>query len=219
MATTVNYSSLFQDVVNTLERGGSAVTDQTVHDQIPRLINAAERKIMQTLKLLGTLEVLVDPTGFSAGVSVLAKPDRWRATASIFYGGGTGNNTRIPVLPRSYEFCRSYWPDDTQTDAPLFYADYSYQAILIAPTPDATYPIEWNAYMQPQYLDQNNQNNFWSEYTPNLLYYSVLLEASPFLKDDSRIPTWQGLRDFELQTLVPQDLQRIMDRTAQRDRP
>ena len=58
MATNVNYTSLFNDVTNYIERGGSDVTDQTVFNQIPRLINAAERKIMQALKLQGTIEVL-----------------------------------------------------------------------------------------------------------------------------------------------------------------
>ncbi len=219
MATDVTYSSLVADVTNYIERGGSAVTDETVYNQIPRLINAAERKIMQALKLQGTIEILVDATGFTSGTSVIAKPDRWRQTVSFWYGSGTSSNSRTLLLPRSYDYLRNYWPDDSVTGAPAYYADYDYQHFLIAPTPDATYPIELLAYMQPEYLDETNQQNFFSNYTPNMLLYGTLLEAAPFLKDDERIQTWQGLWGFEAQTLGAQDLQRILDRTSKRDRP
>lgn len=219
MATYVNYTSLVSDVQNYLERGGSSLTDPVVFNQIPRLINAAERKIIQFLKLLGQLEVLVDPTGLSINTPVIAKPDRWRQTVSINYGSGLTSNYRNPLLPRSYEFCRGYWPDDSisnTSNPPLFYADYDLQHWLIAPTPPQTYPAEFLCYMQPVLLDATNQNNFFTEYTPNLLLYGALLEASPFLKDDPRIATWQAYWDRESQSLNGQDLQRILDREASR---
>ena len=219
MATNVTFDTLTQDVQNYLERGGSATTDETVFEQIPRLINAAERKIMQTLKLQGTIETLANNTGLTAGVSIISKPDRWRQTISMWYGTGTNQNSRTSLFPRSYDYCRTYWPDDSLRAAPEFYADRDYQHWLIAPTPDATYPIEVLAYMQPQYLDATNQTNFFSNYTPNMLLYGTLLEAAPFLKNDDRLPTWEGLWQFEAQTLTGQDLQKILDRTTQRDRP
>lgn len=228
MATYVNYTSLVADVTNYIERGASLVTDATVYNQIPRLINAAERKLIQMLKLLGQNTVLVNPTGISAGVSVLTKPDRWRQTISMNYGGGSDKNVRVPIYPRSYEYCRAFWPDDSQTsswqtldasDRPTlqpFYADYDLQHWLLAPTPTETLPLEVQAYLQPPLLDQNNQNNFFTQYTPNALLYGALLEATPFLKGDERISVWQGYYDKELSSLSGQDLQRILDRAAER---
>jgi hypothetical protein len=223
MPTTVNFSSLVADMQNYLERGGSVVTDPTVFNQLPRLINAAERKLAQMLKLLGQWEVLVDaPAGLQAGNAVVMKPDRWRATISINYGTGASQNTRVQLFPRSYEYCRNYWPDSTATDPlnpPAFYSDYSYQAWLIAPTPDQDYPAEFNCYMQPPLLDATNQENFFSNYTPNALLYGALIEAEPFLKEDPRLPVWKDLWQMELQSLGSQDLQRILDRTSERNRP
>ena len=214
MATNVTYTTLIQDLQNYLERGGSSVTDQTVYNQLPRLLNAAERKLAQDLKLLGQIEPLVST--FQAGVPVIQKPDRWRQTVSFNFGSGAQMNSRTPIYPRSYEYCRAYWPDDTQTSAPKFYADYGYSNWLISPTPDQNYPFEVQAYMQPQLLDANNQNNFWTVYCPNALLYGALLEATPFLKNDERIPVWQQMWAGELQALMQQDLQRILDRSAQR---
>lgn len=216
MATSVNYSTLFDDVTNYLERGGSNVTDMTVFNQIPRLINAAERKIMQFLKLQGSQETLTDPTGLGIGQSVIPKPDRWRVTVSMNFGTGDSGNVRTPLFPRSYEYCRAYWPDSTQRGVPQFYADYGYSHWLIVPTPIQDYPLEANCYMQPQLLDSVNQTNFLSDYCGNMLLYGTLLEAAPFLKNDERIAVWQGYWDRELASLGSQDLQKLLDRAAQR---
>jgi hypothetical protein len=160
----------------------------------------------------------VPPAGLQAGNAVVAKPDRWRATVSMNYGTGATQNTRTPLFPRSLEYCYAYWPDRTVTNSanpPEFYADYDLQHWLVAPTPDQAYPFEAIIYCQPPLLDETNQSNFWSEYTPNLLLYSALLQATPFLKDDPRIPVWQQMQQMELASLQGQDLGRILDRAAQ----
>jgi hypothetical protein len=219
MATNVTYTSLFADVVNYLERGGSVASDETARAQIPRAINQAERRIMNALDLLGERTVLIDREGFVAGVSVIPKPDRWRVTAGIWYGGGASSNARRALFPRSYDWCRAYWPDDSVQGTPEFYADYDLGNWLIAPTPDATYPVELIAYMQPQLLDASNQENFLTIYCGPLLLYTTLLEMTPFLKNDERIPLWQRYADIELGNLNGQDLRRIMDNTTERTRP
>lgn len=218
MATYVTYDTLISDLQTYLERGNS-VTDSQVYNQLPRLINAAERKIVQFMKLQGSLEVLVDPAGLPINSPVITKPDRWRQTVSMNYGTGTTNNSRAPIRPRSYEYLRFYWPDDSQVGPPVFYADYDLLHWVVAPTPDQTYPLEVLCYMQPPLLDSTNQSNFFSEYTPNLLLYGALLEATPFLKDDPRIQLWQAYWDREMQSLDKQDLQKILDRAAMRKLP
>ena len=225
MPTTVNFSSLLNDMTVYLERGGSAATDPTVFNQLPRLINAAERDCAQLLKLLGQKESLVGnpPSGgFQQGVAVVTKPDRWRSTVSINYGTGVGNAQRVFLYPRSYEYCTAYWPNRasyTSTQPPEFYADYDLDHWLISPTPDQAYPFEAMLYMQPPLLDNSNQSNFWTEYTPNLLLYSALLQATPFIKNDERIPVWQQMQQTQFASLNSQDLQRILDQSAQRSAP
>ena len=224
MATNVTYSSLFSDIQVYLERGGSATTDPTVYNQIPRLINAAERDCAEFLKILGQIEPLVSlpPAGFQLGNAIVPKPDRWRATVSMNYGTGTGNQIKTQLYPRALEYVSAYWPNRSAYDSnnpPQFYAEYDYQHWLIGPTPDQAYPFEVICYMQPPLLDSSNQSNFWTQYTPNLLLYGALLQATPFLKDDPRIPVWQSDFDRHLASLNGQDLQRILDRAAQRKAP
>jgi hypothetical protein len=210
--TAMTYNSLRADMVAYLERGSSV--DTTVYDQLPKLINSAERRISREAKVLGFKVPIVGT--LQAGVAVVPKPDRWRGTASMNFGTGVGNETRKPILPRSYEYCRNYWPTDSETGVPRFYADYDYSNWLIAPTPDADYPFEVQIYQLGALLDDTQQTNWLTVYAPDVLLYAALLEATPFLKNDERIPVWQGLYDRSLAALNAEDQMRVADQSTVR---
>jgi hypothetical protein len=215
MPQAMTFTSLQNDVRSYLERGASSVTDPLVFAQIPSLINFAERRISRDLKIQGFQVAVV--TTLQAGVAVLAKPDRWRDTISMNIGTGTGNNTRQQLFTRGYEYVRSYWPDETQVAEPVFYADYNYTNWIIAPTPDEAYPIEILYYELPVLLDENTQTNWLTQYAPNLLLYATLLEATPFLKNDERIPVWQSMYASAAQALQGEDMSKVLDRGAVRN--
>lgn len=207
MSYAMNYSSLLVDMRRYLERGFTLESDQLVYEQLPRLVTLAERRIARELKLLGFLRAVQTP--LQVGVAVYLKPDRWRDTVSMTVDGQ-------PLQGRSYEYCRGYWPDEAETGAPQFYADYDYQHWLITPTPAAAQTLEVLYYEQPALLGDDNQQNWLTEYAPDLLLYAALLEAAPFLKNDERIQTWQAMYDRAAQALNGENLKRVTDRAAQR---
>jgi hypothetical protein len=215
MPQAMTFTSLQNDVRSYLERGASSVTDPLVFAQIPSLINFAERRISRDLKIQGFQVAVV--TNLQAGVAVIAKPDRWRDTISMNIGTGTGYNTRVQIFGRAYEYVRSYWPNDTQVAQPVFYADYNYTNWIVAPTPDVAYPIEILYYELPVLLDENTQTNWLTQYAPNLLLYATLLEATPFLKNDERIPVWQSMYASAAQALQGEDMSKVLDRGAVRN--
>jgi len=214
MATAMTFTTLQQDVQRYLERGDTLASDPIVFEQIPRLINLAERRIARELKVEGFINVVTGT--LSAGQSVYPKPDRWRDTVSINIGTGTTLNTRKILFSRVYEYLRSYWPDALETDTPIFYSDYDYSHWLLAPTPDAAYPFEILYYELPPLLDDTVQTNWITEYAPQLLLYGTLVEATPFLKNDERIPVWQSMYDRAAAMLNGEDLAKILDRSAVR---
>lgn len=214
MATTVTFATLKDDVRRYLERGATLATDPVVYEQIPRLINLAERNIATELKVQGEINVVT--TAMIVGQSVYAKPDRWRDTVSINFGTGAGFNTRKPLFARGYEYLRAYWPNSTLTDEPEYYADYNRENWLIAATPDLAYPFEVLFYQLPVLLDDANQSNWLTEFAPQMLLYRTLLEATPFLKNDNRIPVWQQMYDRSAAMINGEDLAKILDRAAVR---
>ena len=214
MATTMTFTTLQQDVRRYLERGTTYASDPVVFEQIPRLINLAERRIARELKIQGFINVVSGT--LQTGVSVYAKPDRWRDTVSINIGTGAQNNTRKVLFARAYEYLLSYWPDRTATAQPEYYSEYDYTHWLLAPTPDADYPFEVLYYELPPLLDDVVQTNWLTDYAPQLLLYGTLLEATPFLKNDERIPVWQTMYDRAAAMLNGEDLAKILDRSSVR---
>lgn len=221
MPVAMTFASLQQDLQNYLERG--TVLDPIVFNQLPELINLAERRIARELKVLGF--VVAASFTMQAGLPVYAKPDRWRETISINVGNQVNSPIqRQQIFARSYEYIRQYWPDDTQTNTsfygipgpPKFYAEYNYQNIIVAPTPDAAYPAEIVYYEEPALLDNSNTTNWITQYAPNLLLYSALLECSPFLKNDARIPVWQDMYDRAAAVLNSESNHAVIDRNATR---
>lgn len=214
MAQTMTFTTLQEDIRRYLERGATYASDPVVYEQIPRLINLAERRISRELKIQGFINVVTGT--LTVGQSVYSKPDRWRDTVSVNIGTGNQNNTRKVLFSRAYEYLISYWPDRSQTDEPIFYSDYDYDHWLIAPTPDAEYPFEILYYELPPLLDDVVQTNWLTEYAPQLLLYGSLLEATPFLKNDERINVWQQMYDRAAAMLNGEDLAKILDRSAVR---
>lgn len=212
MSTTMTFDSLKDDVRRYLERGSTLAADPIVYEQIPRLINLAERRISTELKIEGLIDVVT--TTFSAGVSVYAKPDRWRDTISINVQLPSGS--RKTIQTRGYEFLREYWPNSDESGEPEYYADYNYTHWLLAPTPDVSYPAEIRYHQLAPLLSDSVQTNWITQYVPQLLLYATLLEASPFLKNDERIATWQSMYDRAAAMVNGEDLSRIIDRASVR---
>lgn len=203
-AAVMTYDSLVDDISTYLER-----TDQATLDKIPTFIMLAEQVIAAEIKFLGNLTVV--QSTMVATQAVIDKPARWHKTVSM---NVVVAGERQPLLLRKYEYLREYWPDATATDVPKFYCDYDYTHWLVAPTPAQPYDFEVLYYERIQPLDSSNQTNWFTIYAPQALLYGTLLQAMPFLKNDERIPMWQGQYDRIMQVLKNEDLTRIADRQA-----
>ena len=210
MATAMTYSSLLNDLRNYLERGATLATDPSVYIQLPSLIGLAERRLARELKIQGTVTVV--SSTMTTGEPTYPKPDRWRETVSIRVGTGAGYNVTQEVYPRAYEYMRQYWPNQTLTGTPRFYADYDYSHWFFAPTPNAPFPYELIYYELPPLLGDDVQTNWFTEYAPNALLYASLMEAAPFLKNEEIIPIWQGFYDRSVAALNGEDIRQIADR-------
>lgn len=217
MPTAMTFTSLQSDVRTYCERGGSSV-DANFNTQLPGFINLRERQIARELKIQGFINNVT--AAMTASLGVYQKPDRWRETVSINVGTNVGSattfNTRVTLLPRSYEYVRTYWPDDTQTGTPLYYADYDYNHYIFVPTPSTTFPYEVNYWQLLALLDSTNQTNWLTEYAPNALLHGTLVEAFNYLKNPEQASVWQNAYDRDMSGLSGEDLQKILDRAQKR---
>jgi hypothetical protein len=204
VAAVMTYDSLVNDIQTYLER-----TDTQTLDKIPQFIMLAEQIIASEIKFLGNLTVAT--SNMVASENVIPKPARWRKTVSM---NVTVAGKRYPVLLRTYEYIREYWPIATSTDVPAFFCDYDYEHWLVGPTPAAGYSYEVLYYQRVQPLDSANQSNWFTQYAPQALLYGTLLQAMPFLKNDERMPMWQSNYDKIIEVLKVENVTRGADRQA-----
>jgi hypothetical protein len=200
----LTYDSLTTTVQSYLER-----TDAAVVNAIPTFIALCEFEIAQEIKTLGQLQVVT--TSFQPNNAVLQKPARWRKTVSMALIDNTGS--RSPVLLRKYEYLKSYWPIATNTDTPKYYADYDYDHWFFAPTPSDAFQLEILYYERIQPLSSSNQTNWLTQNAPNAVLYGTLLQAMPFLKNDSRAIFQQKYTEA-ITALKTEDTLRVGDRQA-----
>lgn len=209
MSFILTYDTLVQKVMEDLERN-----DEIVVDSMDSWIKFAHNRIGRNSDTQ-LFEVYVS-NNFTPGLPVIPKPARWQNTLTFNYGSGTGNNTRNNILLRSYEWCRAYWPDDTQTDAPVYYADYGLYNWLISPTPDQAYPFELAYLETPQVIDSTYQTNYLTEFMPEVLIRATLLEAMLSLKNDERLPEIEAGYKELIQSWNDKDELRKTDRYTTR---
>lgn len=207
MATTpswvMTYSDLTSTVLQYLERKDTAVVNA-----IPTFISLAEFEISQEIKTLGQLQIV--ESAMTSANPVLQKPARWRKTVSM---NVSIDGKRQPVYLRKYEYLKNYWPDSTQTDVPLYYADTDWDHWYLAPTPAQAYNFEVLYYERIAPLSSTNQTNWLTQNAPNAMLFGTLLQAMPFLKNDQRTIFQQKYTEA-LQSLKTEDIARVGDRQA-----
>lgn len=191
----MTYTSLVADITNYAER-----SDDPFLTQIPRFIMMAENRLASEVRGLGYLRVVT--TNLSG--ATLAKPVRWRETKSFAV---TVGGSMSFLQSRSYQYCRAFNPTNL-TGTPRYYSDEEYEHWFIAPEPAAAYAAEIQYHERPEPLSDTQQVSWTTQYAPQLLLYSSLLEAQPFLKLPERIAEFQGLYDRALMAIAKEDEKR-----------
>src|SRR5674476_224490 len=125
------WTNLFDLIPKYAER-----TDTAFAAQIPTFISLAENRLAVDMKQQGFQSVV---TGTLPLTPDMAKPAFWKETISFNI---TSGSERSQLFLRSLEYVRNYWPNDSLTGTPRFYADYNISNFLLAPTPASALNFE-----------------------------------------------------------------------------
>ena len=200
----MTYDNLVSDVQNYMERN-----DAQFVAQIPSLIGLAESAIAAELKTF--LQLTVVETTLAANQVIVTKPARWRKTISMKTNGQ-------PILLRSQDYVAMY-QSESSTGQPLYYADYDYNNLAIAPKPDTSYPIEITYYSEIQPLDSQNQQNLLTRECPQAMLFGTLLQAQGYLKALDKLPIWKSYYTDSLAALKKEYNARRVDRNVSVQEP
>lgn len=189
MAITT-YSDLQTTVANYLAR-----SDLTV--QIPDFIRLAEIRLRRDLRIRQMMNAATTTT--TGGDATVALPSDFLEVRDLVVQTN-------PVRPVNYispsVFSRN--ARVTESGVPLDYTILATE-FKFAPVPDTAYTLEIVYYAAPPYLTDSNTNNVFLANCPDLLLYASLVEAEPYLMNDSRIQVWAGMYDRGVASLNTSD--------------
>ena len=204
----MNYNTLTQQIKAYANR-----KDAAFNAQIPNFIEQGINRIYSEAKNIGFEVTRIGDIAIN-NITII-KPANWRETISLEIYTADQKFSKF-LLPRSYEFCKSYWPDQTLTAEPTFYSDYDqYYNFFISPTADKAYKYRL-IYLQTPLFDAQNTENFLTRRYPRLLFYACMLEAMPFLKDDERLGQFEQLYASSLADINKDSTARYVDRISDR---
>jgi hypothetical protein len=203
-----SYSNLLTLIPKYAERTDSAFTAQ-----IPTFISLAENRLSVDMKQQGFQAVV---TGTLPLTPDMAKPSFWKETISFNI---TSGNERTQLFLRSLEYVRNYWPNDSLTGTPRFYADYNIFNFLLAPTPASALNFELVYYARLDPLSASNDSNWMTLNAPQALFAACMVEACRFIKNDARQATWEAMYSSSVGGVKGENTERTSDRTQVFTRP
>ena len=208
----MDYNTLTQQIKSYANR-----KDDLFNAQIPNFIEQGINRIYSEAKNIGFEVTTTGNIGnIAPNNTTINKPPNWRETISLEIYTADQKFSKF-LLPRSYEFCKSYWPDQTLTAEPTFYSDYNdYQKLFFSPTADKNYQYKLIYLETPLFNDRGNESNFLTLRYPRLLFYACMLEAMPFLKDDERLGQFEQLYASSLNDINKDSTARYVDRISDR---
>lgn len=206
MAASLTYDSLSAQIPSYCERQDTAFLNQ-----LPTLIMLAENRLATDMKQQGFQSVVKGNFGLGSGGSVMAKPAFWRETISFTFKDPVAG--WLPLRLRALEYVKNFWPLQSATLQPRFYADYNASNFYIAPSPDQTYAFELAYYARLEPLDATNQSNWLTLNAPQTLLYAALLEAQLWLKNVDKATFWQGMYNDAKGGVVQENAERLSDKS------
>ena len=189
-------------------------TDTAFAAQIPLFVMLAENRLATDMKQQGFQSVV---TGNMPLLSSMPKPSFWKETISFNYTDAAGE--RRPLFLRSLEYLRNYWPNESLTGTPRFYADYNATNFLFAPTPSVEFAFELVYYARLQPLSATNDDNWLTLNAPQTLLAACMVEACRYIKNTSRQQVWEEMYQSATGGIKAENSERMSDRTQVLTRP
>jgi len=155
-------------------------TETVFVNNIDSFITQTEERILKS----APLEVFRKNAGTNiiAGGKYVPKPTDWLYSFSLSVGSGSSKEF---LLNKDVNFIQEFWPDESETGFPRYYADFDLTNFIVAPTPDSSYEAELHYFYRPKSLVDDLSGSTWlSKNASTAMLYGSLVEAYIFMKGE-----------------------------------
>lgn len=203
----MNYTSLKTRVVQETENDSTEFSD-AFND----MVNAAEERIARDLDTYGY--VRHEYVSITNADPFLTKPPLTILVKSLHILTGS-TRTQLPL--KTNEFLLEYWPDRTSVGYPKYWAHWSQEHLIFAPTPDNSYYVEMEYVTYPTILSASHSVNWFTTYASRLLQLAVFVEAYRWMKHWEAMGIMEALYVKELARMRDEDRRSRQDDSAPAD--
>jgi hypothetical protein len=157
--------------------------EATFVTNLPNFVKAAEDRIFEAVDLEYFRKNVT--SAMTASDQFLSVPDDLLAVFSLQI---TTSGSESFLLQKDVNYLREYTPNASTTGVPKYYAVFSVDHFLLAPTPNSAYTVELHYYYRPTSLVDSGSSTTWmSANAPNVLLYGALFEAYTFMKGEQDV--------------------------------
>ena len=119
----------------------------------------------------------------TTGNKYLSTPVDYLSSFSFAYTNSAGD--QVFLLQKDVNFVQEFWPDDTETGLPKYYAQFDIDNFIVAPTPNDNFNVELHYFYRPASITSSAGTSWLGENAPDVLLYGCLVEAYTFMKGDA----------------------------------
>ena len=192
MPAFTSYANLKTNIASYLAR-----TDLT--EQIPMFISLAEKRLNRDLRLRQTLQQ--STYSMDSGFTV--------PTPADFLEMQDLHLDANPIIPLTFQTVSQFYRRNGGSNQQGVPVNYTLVAdnFVLAPQPTGATTVNMTYYKIPAPMSDTVPSNEYLEVCHDLLLYASLAESAPFLMDDPRLATWDGMYQTGLASITKSDEQ------------
>lgn len=159
-------------------------SETTFVNNLSIFIENAEQRIFESVQLEFFRKNVT--ANLTASNQYLAMPDDYLASYSLSV---TSSSAKSFLLMKDVNFIEDYNPNSSTTGLPKYYAAFTSDNFILAPTPDSGYQVELHYFYRPTSLTAGaDSGTTWlSTNAPFAMLYGALIEAYTFMKGEADI--------------------------------
>jgi hypothetical protein len=156
-------------------------TESSFLANIPTFVKLAEQRIYNEVQ---PPVLRKNQTGtLTSGNKYLTLPSGWLATFSLTVIDPTTQSQTF-LINKDVNFIREAYPPPNTTGAPVHYAQFDNNSLILGPTPDQSYGVELHFFAYPESIVTAG-TSWLGDNFDNVLLYGAIREAYLYMKGEA----------------------------------
>ena len=164
---------------------------------IPEIVKLAEDRIYQSVQIPSLKKN--STSAFISGNKYLAQPNDFLAPYSMAVKSASGVYSYM--LEKEVGFINEAYPNPSATGIPRYYAIFTDDTFVVAPTPNANLEVELHYFYEPESIVTAG-TSWLGDNVESVLFYGSLVEAYTYMKGEADlIALYRGRYDESIARL------------------